>query len=60
MEDLYDVFVKYKDEKEERVIARCISSAEMWTLTNFLLRERKRHFSDNSPKTHYPEYIRIK
>ena len=59
MENYYDIFVKYEDEKEERLVSRKLTSAEMYALLNYLLRERKRHFEDNIPKKHYPEYIRI-
>lgn len=59
MEYYYDVFVKYNDEKEERVVARRLTSAEMYALFNYLLRERKRHYEYNMPKTHYPEYVRV-
>ena len=59
MEYYYDVFVKYNDEKEERVVARRLTSAEMYALFNCLLRERKRHYEYNMPKNHYPEYVRV-
>ncbi|MBO7716226.1 MAG: hypothetical protein J6S85_21860 [Methanobrevibacter sp.] len=59
MEYYYDIFVKYNDEKEERVIARELTSGQMYALFNHLLRERKHHYENNLPKTHYPEYIRV-
>ena len=59
MEYYYDIFVKYNDEEKERVIARHLISSEMYVLLNYLLRERKRHYELKTPKTHYPEYIRI-
>lgn len=59
MEYYYDIFVKYNDEENERVIARRLCSSEMYALLNHLLSERKRHFEYNIPKTHFPEYIRI-
>ena len=55
----YDLFVKYEDEKEERVVLRELTSAELCALVSYLLKERKRHYEDNIPKKHYPEYIRI-
>ena len=59
MENYYDLFVKYNDEKEEKVVLRRVTSDIMYAMLNYLLRERKNHFIYNSPKTHYPEYIRI-
>lgn len=59
MENYYDIFVKYNDEKEERVILRAVTSDIMYAMLNHLLRERKNHFIYKMPKTHYPEYIRI-
>ena len=59
MEYYYDLFVKYEDEAEERIVSRRLTSGEMFALLNYLLRERKRHYENNLPKKHYPEYIRI-
>ena len=59
MENYYDIFVKYNDEKEEKVVVRAVTSDVMYAMLNYLLRERKNHFNNNTPKTHYPEYIRI-
>ena len=59
MKYYYDVFVKYDDEIEERVVARRLTSAEMYVIFNLLLNERKRHYEYNMPKTHYPEYVRV-
>lgn len=59
MENYYDIFVKYNDEKEERVVLRMATSDIMYAMLNYLLRERKNHYIYKTPKTHYPEYIRI-
>ena len=57
MDYYFDVFVKYLDEENERPIARMLSSAEMYALLNYLLKERKRFVGGKM--RHYPEYIRI-
>lgn len=59
MKYFYDLFVKYHDEPEERVVGRMLSLDEMLILFNFLLRERKRHFEQKTRNNHYPDYIRV-
>ena len=59
MEYLYDIYVKYHDEKEERAVGRLLYSGQMFTLLNHLLNERKRHFENKIPETHYPDYVRV-
>ena len=59
MEYYYDLFVKYHDEPEERVVERRLNLTEMYVLLNYLLRERKRHFEENTKNNHYPDYIRV-
>ena len=59
MEYYYDLFVKYHDEKEERVVGRMLQHCELMVLVNLLLNERKRHFEYNTINNHYPDYIRI-
>lgn len=58
MDYYFDLFAKYHDEQEERVIARMLTHAELMALTNHLLYERKRVIETNQTR-HYVDYVRI-